>query len=179
GRVETAMHRLRPGDLREGVCVAGVGLLDGGRLSTVLNVDAAITGADDTLTIRPLAFVADDSTTARDEVTRKLERSGWRVVAVEDGLAAKARLAQLTPELVVLDIDMPGHDGLEVLAWLREREEHAATPVILVSARFDDGRQARAQALAVSACVGKPFAGTEFEDALVALGTSASQVAEQ
>ena len=177
GRVETAMHRLRPGDLREGVCVAGVGLLDGGRLSTVMNVDAAIGAAAHALKIRPFAFVADDSTTARDEVSRKLERAGWRVASVEDGSAAKAQLARLAPQLIVLDIDMPGHDGLEVLEWLRDRPEHAATPVILVSARFDDARRERARVLAAAACVAKPFAAAEFEDALGALA-SVRQIAE-
>ncbi|MEX0900660.1 MAG: Hpt domain-containing protein [Gammaproteobacteria bacterium] len=172
GHVETAMHRLRPGDLREGVCVAGVGLLDGGRLATVLNIDAAIAAAPGALKIRPFAFVADDSTTARDEVIRKLERQGWRVEAVEDGTAAKAALTRARPELIVLDIDMPGSDGLAVVEWLRTQPEHASTPVILCSARLDDARRDRARALSVAACVTKPFEGTEFEDALSGLGTS-------
>lgn len=172
GRVETAMHRLRPGDLREGVCVAGVGLLDGGRLATVLNAKAAIRGTKTALAIKPLAFVADDSNTARDETVRKLERAGWRVRTVGDGTAAKDTLAGLTPDLVVLDIDMPGHDGLAVLEWMRGRVEHERTPVVLASARLDDARRERAGALD-AVCVAKPFSGVEFEDAVAALTSRA------
>lgn len=169
GQCETAMHRLRPGDLREGVFVAGVGLLDGGRLASVLNVDAAVAAAPEALTIRPYAFVADDSATARDEVVRKLGRLGWRVNAVEDGALAKQKLSRERPQLVVLDIDMPGYDGLEVVEWMRKQPPLAATPVILVSAAFDDARRERAGGFAVSACVDKPFKGVEFEDAVAAL----------
>jgi len=130
----------------------------------VLNAKAAIRGAKDTLAIKPLAFVADDSTTARDETVRKLERAGWRTRTVGDGTAAKEGLESSRPELIVLDIDMPGHDGLAVLEWLRARPEHAKTPVILVSARLDDARRERARVLD-AVCVAKPFSGTEFEDA--------------
>lgn len=166
GRHETAMHRLKPGDLREGVCVSGVGLLDGGRLSTVLNVEAALAAADPILKIRPFAFVADDSETARDETVRRLEAKGWRVEAVEDGATAKQNLVRARPQLVVLDIDMPGYDGLEVAEWLRDQKAHTATPVILVSAKLDDDRRGRARELQVIACVAKPLKGVDLENAL-------------
>lgn len=169
GETEVAMHRLRPGDLRGGVCVAGVGLLDGGRLSTVINVQAAIEAAGSVLKIRPYAFIADDSPTARDEVVRKLERLGWRVMAVEDGSQARQRLARERPQLIVLDVDMPGYDGLTIVEWLRSENALPGTPIILVSAEFTEQRRQRAADLGIAACVAKPFAGVEFEDAVASL----------
>lgn len=169
GRTEVAMHRLRPGDLKGGTCIAGVGLLDGGRLSTVLNVDAAVTSDDGALRIRPHAFVADDSPTARDEVVRKLDRLGWRVTAVEDGSQARQRLSREEPQLIVLDVDMPGYDGLTLVEWLRAEHRLPDTPVLLVSAEFTEQRRERAAGLGVHACVAKPFNGMEFEDALASV----------
>jgi chemotaxis protein histidine kinase CheA/DNA-binding response OmpR family regulator len=173
GRVETAVHRLSVGELSDGQCVAGVGLLDGGKLATVLHVDEALKRFADALHIRPFALVADDSSTARDEVVRKLTQAGWRVLAVEDGATAKKKLMRERPQLVVLDIDMPGLNGLEVLEWMRGQETHAATPVVMVSADFDDDRHRRAAALHVVACVDKPFRGSEFEDVLSGVDHSA------
>ncbi len=170
GKVETAVHRLLGTDVQESNYVAGVGLLDGGRLSTVLNVQAVLTAFESALVIRPLAVVADDSPTARDDVVKKLERLGWRVVTAGDGFEAKKVLSRERPSLIVLDIDMPGHDGLEILEWARARKSLNQTPVVMVSAALDDHRRARAAAFRALACVEKPFHDAEFENVVGSLG---------
>lgn len=172
GKIDAAVHRLRPGELTGSHCIAGVGLLDGGRLATVLNVEAAIAGCDDALRLRPMALVVDDSPTARDETVRKLEKAGWRTVAASDSAEARALLGELRPQLAVLDIDMPDESGLELLSWMRTQHVLATTPVIMASAALDDARRQQATELGARACLDKPFSGRVFEDALSALARS-------
>lgn len=172
GKAETAVHRLQPGELGDGKYVAGVGLLDAGRLATVLNVEAALNDFEGALRLRPLAIVADDSPTARDEVVRKLEKAGWRVVAVEDGMSARQQLVRASPGVIVLDIDMPGLTGLEVLRWIRDQRALVKTPVILASSALDDARLEEARTLGAMACLDKPFKGSAFEDVLASIPQS-------
>lgn len=172
GKIDAAVHRLRPGELTGSHCIAGVGLLDGGRLATVLNVEAAIAGCDNALRLRPMALVVDDSPTARDETVRKLEKAGWRTVVASDSAEARALLGELRPQLAVLDIDMPDESGLELLSWMRGQHALATTPVIMASAALDDARRKQASELGAQACLDKPFSGSAFEDALSALAQS-------
>lgn len=169
GKVETAVHRFLGSEGQEVSCVAGIGLLDGGRLSTVLNVNAVLAALENAVVIRPLAVVADDSPTARDDVVKKLERNGWRVLTAGDGFEAKKVLSRERPSLIVLDIDMPGHDGLEILEWARARKSLNQTPVVMVSAALDDHRRARAAAFRAVACVEKPLHDSEFENVIASL----------
>lgn len=75
-----------------------------------------------------------------DRATRTLlkdalsEVEGWIVTAVEDGALALEMLNSVQPHLVVLDVNMPGIDGLELYRLLREREGLTGVPVLFVSA---------------------------------------------
>jgi two-component system, OmpR family, response regulator ResD len=88
---------------------------------------------------RGSVLVVDDEPTIAEVVARYLERAGYRARVAGDGAQALALSAQSPPDLVVLDIMLPGIDGLEVMRRLREQERGSPARVILLTAR---GREA-------------------------------------
>ena len=78
---------------------------------------------------------ADDDPGMRAVVTMNLETEGFEVTAVEDGDAALDAAKHLYPDLIVLDVMMPGRDGLDVLRSLKARPDTATTPVVLLTAK--------------------------------------------
>ena len=75
-------------------------------------------------------FAEDDALT-RMEVKERMEAKGWRVIEAEDGIKAFDRYEEYKPDLVILDVAMPGRTGLEVLQLIRTRDQD--TPVIIYS----------------------------------------------
>jgi DNA-binding response OmpR family regulator len=82
--------------------------------------------------------VADDDADIRDLVVFKLRQSGHDVVAVGDGVAAVEACKDHTPELVVLDVMMPGMSGIEACRTLRLDAAMARIPIILLTARAQE-----------------------------------------
>jgi signal transduction histidine kinase/CheY-like chemotaxis protein len=81
----------------------------------------------------PLVLVIDDDATVQDLLRRSLNRDGFRVETAADGTSGLARARKLHPDIITLDVMMPGMDGWEVLAALKEDPETADIPVIVVS----------------------------------------------
>jgi signal transduction histidine kinase/ligand-binding sensor domain-containing protein/ActR/RegA family two-component response regulator len=123
-------------------------------------------------------LVAEDNPVNRKLATLMLEGMGHRVETVEDGLQALARLATGDVDLVLMDVQMPGMDGLEATRTIRRREEAAGSPrlpVVALTARaMADDRQACLEA-GMDAFVPKPIQRTE----LVAAMADALAVARQ
>ncbi|MEV0127938.1 response regulator [Dactylosporangium sp. NPDC050688] len=84
-------------------------------------------------------LVADDDVDIRDLVAFKLEQAGYDVVAVDNGLAALTEATQNPPDLVVLDVMMPGMSGIDVCRQLRQDAGTKALPIILLTARAQEG----------------------------------------
>jgi two-component system phosphate regulon response regulator PhoB len=84
-------------------------------------------------------LVADDDMDIRDLVAFKLEQAGYDVVAVDNGLAALTEATQNPPDLVVLDVMMPGMSGIDVCRQLRQDAGTKALPIILLTARAQEG----------------------------------------
>jgi CheY-like chemotaxis protein len=124
-------------------------------------------------------LIADDSATVRKLVSRVLQFRGYQVVEATSGDEALQVIASQPPDLVILDLRMPGMDGLEVLQRLRESESNAdllvnentgrnpgapggAMPVIILSGEDEE----RDQSLAAGAdrYLGKPFMPGELLD---------------
>jgi signal transduction histidine kinase/CheY-like chemotaxis protein len=89
-----------------------------------------------------LLLVEDDDAT-RAVIRQALEREGWAISQAENGRVALDRLAQMRPDVIVLDLMMPEMDGFEFLAELRGRAEWHDIPVIIVTAKdlTDDDRR--------------------------------------
>jgi twitching motility two-component system response regulator PilG len=96
-------------------------------------IEATPTAADGEA--RRTVMVVDDSPTIRKILGLTLERAGYAVVAEADGEAALARLAQLTPDVILLDISMPKLDGYEVCKRIKQDARTTNVPVIMLSGK--------------------------------------------
>ncbi|MGH9154134.1 MAG: response regulator transcription factor [Acidimicrobiales bacterium] len=106
-------------------------------------------------------LVVDDDVTVAEVLTRYLEREGFAVETVGDGEAALATAAASSPDLVVLDIMLPGIDGLEVCRRLRAAGP-AHVPVVMLTARGDEGDRVAGLELGADDYVVKPFSPREL-----------------
>lgn len=104
-------------------------------------------------------LVVDDEPMVREVVARYLERDGLRVQEAADGAAALAWLADHRPDLVVLDIMLPGTDGLTILRRLRADGD---VPVILLTARAEEFDRVLGLELGADDYVVKPFSPREL-----------------
>ncbi|GAA4007802.1 response regulator transcription factor [Allokutzneria multivorans] len=104
-------------------------------------------------------LVVDDDLTVRDVVRRYLELAGHEVELAGDGEEALRMAAEREPDLVVLDLMLPGVDGLEVCRRLRER---SAVPVIMLTARGDEEDRVLGLSLGADDYVSKPFSAREL-----------------
>jgi DNA-binding response OmpR family regulator len=110
---------------------------------------------------KPLVLIADDDADIRMLVRLRLERSGYTVVAANDGIQALALAAECDPDLAILDVSMPGLSGVEVTRLLRE--QRPTLPVILLTAHANDTDVAEGASAGANAYVTKPFSPQELE----------------
>jgi len=104
-------------------------------------------------------LVVDDEPIVRDVVVRYLEREGHRTLEAGDGDDARRLLEDGRPDLVVLDVMLPGMDGLELCRWIRARSE---LPVILLTARGEEADRIVGLELGADDYVTKPFSPREL-----------------
>ena len=104
-------------------------------------------------------LVVDDDPTVAEVVAGYLGRAGFLVDRADDGPAALARAAAHWPDLVVLDLMLPGMDGLEVCRRLRER---APVPVVILTARGDEDDRILGLEVGADDYVTKPFSPREL-----------------
>ncbi|MET9406700.1 response regulator transcription factor [Streptomyces sp. NPDC002935] len=104
-------------------------------------------------------LVVDDDPTVAEVVSGYLDRAGYLVDRAADGPAALARAAAHRPDLVVLDLMLPGMDGLEVCRRLRA---HGPVPVIMLTARGDEDDRILGLEVGADDYVTKPFSPREL-----------------
>jgi DNA-binding response OmpR family regulator len=104
-------------------------------------------------------LIVEDDQTVAEVVARYLEREGFAVESVADGHEALARADAHLPDLVVLDIMLPGLDGLEVCRRLRSR---APIPVVMLTARGSEEDRVLGLDLGADDYVAKPFSPREL-----------------
>ena len=105
-------------------------------------------------------LVVDDDPTISDVVRRYLEQDGFRVRLAADGVAALAAVAADRPDLVVLDLMMPGLDGLEVCRRLRSRLP--GLPVVMLTALGEEADRVIGLEMGADDYVTKPFSPREL-----------------
>src|SRR5690606_3062869 len=86
-----------------------------------------------------------------------LERGGFNVLKAKDADAALAVLDQNTPDMIILDVMMPGMDGIELCGVIRDRGDTAETPVLILSARGDAESVMRGMEAGANDCLPKPI----------------------
>jgi DNA-binding response OmpR family regulator len=105
-------------------------------------------------------LVVDDDATVSDVVRRYLERAGYVVQLADDGHSALAAFREQRPDLVVLDLMLPGVDGLEVCR--RMRAESRDLPVVMLTALGDESDRVLGLELGADDYVTKPFSPREL-----------------
>ena len=104
-------------------------------------------------------LAVDDEPTIREVVVTYLQREGYDTLEAADGVRAREILEQHEPSLAVLDLMLPGTDGLELCRWIRTRSD---LPVIMLTARREESDCIIGLELGADDYVTKPFSPREL-----------------
>ena len=114
-------------------------------------------------------LLADDSVTAQNMGRKILADAGYDVVTVNNGSAALKKITELKPDLIVLDVYMPGYSGLEVCQRLKDSGETAHIPVLLTVGKLEPFKADEARRVRADAHIVKPFEASELLTAITRL----------
>ncbi len=114
-------------------------------------------------------LIADDKATGRELVRTILESDGYEVYEAADGLQAVEQARSIRPDLVILDLHMPGLDGFGVVAVLRKDAAFNATPILALTASAMMGDRERALAAGFTGYVSKPIRMAALRSEIVRL----------
>ena len=148
--------------LGDGRVVPVLELLDLSRRIADLTTLHAQRAAEVEVTV-PNILVVDDSVTMRKVSTRLLERHHYNVATAKDGLDAIEVLNTFTPDVILLDIEMPRMDGFEFASHVRHGSNVPDVPIVMITSRTGDKHRERADAIGVQGYLGKPYS----EDMLI------------
>jgi len=149
--------------------VDGATVLGDGSVATVLDLPdllrdfnagqmPGVTGADAfKATKLPLCLVVDDSVSVRRTMEQLMQDSGYDVVTARDGVDALGAVQLRAPDIVLVDLEMPRMNGLELTSALRNRSATKATPVVMITSRFTDKHRQLANDAGVNAFLTKPY----------------------
>src|SRR3989304_10279948 len=98
----------------------------------------------------------------RKVTSRMLVRAGYNVVTANDGVDALEKLAEFTPDMMLLDIEMPRMDGFELTKRLRSDPRYKHMPIIIITSRAAEKHRLYALELGVNAYLGKPYQEVEL-----------------
>lgn len=110
-----------------------------------------------------IVMVVDDSLTVRRVTQRLLAREGYQVVLAKDGVDALEHLQSITPDVMLVDIEMPRMDGFDLTRNVRNDERTRGIPIIMITSRTAAKHRNYAMELGVNEYLGKPYQ----EDALL------------
>jgi chemosensory pili system protein ChpA (sensor histidine kinase/response regulator) len=119
--------------------------------------------------VRKIVLVVDDSLTMRKVLSRVLEREDYEVVTANDGVDAIQLLQEITPDIILTDIEMPRMDGFEFSRFVRDNPATANTPLVVISSRTADKHRNVAKEIGVNAFLGKPVQDDELIEQVRAL----------
>jgi DNA-binding response OmpR family regulator len=106
-----------------------------------------------------LILLVEDEAPAAQMVQFYLEREGFRVLIAGDGPAGEASFQQTKPDLAILDVMLPGFDGLELCRRMRQRSN---LPILMLTARAEDNDKAIGLGIGADDYLTKPFSPTEL-----------------
>jgi two-component system cell cycle response regulator DivK len=101
-------------------------------------------------------LIADDKATSRELLRAVLEKQGHAVIEAADGEEALQKARAETPDLILLDLQMPRRNGYDVLGELRRDPQHAALPIIALTASAMQGDREKALAAGFTSYLTKP-----------------------
>lgn len=111
-------------------------------------------------------LVVEDDRSISMAISMSLKAMGYEIITASDAVTAVAQARKLRPDVVVLDINLPGGDGFTVAERLQQMVQSSAIPVIFITASKQSGLRERAEALGAVHFLEKPFGVTELADAI-------------
>jgi CheY-like chemotaxis protein len=104
----------------------------------------------------PRILIVEDNDDNWDMLSRRLERRGYEVLRAVDGHEAVEKAASVSPDLILMDVNLPGMDGLEATRRIRASSERARVPIIALTAHALAGDQDKAMLAGVDDYHTKP-----------------------
>ena len=114
-------------------------------------------------------MLADDSVTAQNMGRKILADAGYEVITVNNGSAALKKISEQKPDVIVLDVYMPGYSGLEVCQRLKDAHETARIPVLLTVGKLEPFKPEESRRCGADGFIVKPFEASELLSALAKL----------
>jgi chemosensory pili system protein ChpA (sensor histidine kinase/response regulator) len=111
---------------------------------------------------RSTVMVVDDSTTMRCVATKLLQRHDYDVITAKDGVDALSQLADVSPDVMLLDIEMPRMDGFELAKHMQNEPIYSDIPIIMITSRTGVKHRDRALEIGVANYMGKPYQEAEL-----------------
>jgi len=109
------------------------------------------------LRTQPIVMVVDDSLTVRRVTQRLLAREGYQVVLAKDGIDALEHLQAVTPDVMLVDIEMPRMDGFDLTRNVRGDARTRHIPIVMITSRTAAKHRNYALELGVNQYLGKPY----------------------
>ncbi|WP_353571050.1 response regulator [Candidatus Albibeggiatoa sp. nov. BB20] len=112
----------------------------------------------------PAVMVVDDSLSVRKSMSLLLEDAGFEVILAKDGLEAIEVMNQQRPKVMLVDMEMPRMNGLELTAHVRANQETGNIPIFMITSRTTEKHREQAKAAGVDHYLTKPYQDTELLD---------------
>ena len=179
GQQEIVIKSLGP-HIRYAKGISGATIMGDGSVVPILNTEGLLGGGtqlsevlipDQELSVqRPLkVLVVDDSVSIRQVVSGLMESQGWKSQTAKDGMEALERMSEDTPDLILLDLEMPRMNGYELMNALQAQPHLQNIPVIVLTSRTAAKHREKANALGAKGFVVKPYDEHELINLVVRL----------
>ena len=117
-------------------------------------------------------LVIEDEPNIIEAISFILSRDGWTVHTHSDGMTAIDKIKATPPDLIILDVMLPGKSGFDILRDLRDAPEIAHLPVLMLTARGQTRDRELAERLGVSQFMTKPFSNAEVLESVRILASA-------
>lgn len=114
-------------------------------------------------------LIVDDETNNQRILSYTLNKGGYETIVVGNGDAALHYLSEESPDLAILDVAMPGMDGITLLHHIRAIQRYRALPVIILTGSGDDAERIRAEEAGIQGFLTKPASSKTILDTVTQL----------
>lgn len=134
-------------------------------------VASSDTGQGEATTSGPIGriLIVEDESNILEALNFILSRAGWDVSGHGKGDDALDEIARLSPDMLVLDVMLPGRSGFDILADLRAKPETAGLPVLMLTAKGQAKDREQAMSLGANGFLTKPFSNTELLEVIASM----------